>query len=609
MSKPGRSNEDPAAKRGPKRKELDPGLDETPSLFADPAPDFEALEREVERIRKAEAAAAEEQQRRQADERTKKAARYRAESPKHHAESVQVGDQRLAEARAKAAEADPDTPEPKKRRREAPAKRKRKRKRKNLTFETATTPDELVRAAAAACGSARPAPAWRELVTWCYKTEGRPIGTEATNALRAALGESAGWVLQLTPNTTEQELLVVHDGRLIDIIAYSQRWLELPKPRPRHVVSILVESWDRLAPRRVARDLRSSAIIPHALRDADRNQGVLPLGLDRTTPLGPVQESEQGYLPGLEPATSLVPPVPWLTLYDMTGAGPVQTRGRGAPLAQRLFVEVLTAVLIGDRDPEWSTAPPVTLRDLFEWLWPRYYDRTADRMRGGYDRSKHLEPLRRALVELDNMRILYDRYERRLIRVDDLPTAATGLDDPILFHVRHPPNGDHGPMIERTGARRWGVVSAPAWRSTIRLAYLWDDAKHRNNGARVYATRPVVARGPGGALLGSDGKPLRDCHGAVVMDWSDRRAVILGAEGKPAGKNNPPAFERNPAADRIPVLSPDDLIRLAFDKNLDINRRKRLLLAREALRAKEAAGEVVIEAEGKGWRIIEAWQR
>ena len=63
----------------------------------------------------------------------------------------------------------------------------------------------------------------------------------------------------------------------------------------------------------------------------------------------------------MEPAPSIVPPVPWLTLYDLTGVGPVQTRGRGAPLAQRLLVEVLTAVLLGDRDPEWSTAPPLTL--------------------------------------------------------------------------------------------------------------------------------------------------------------------------------------------------------------------------------------------------------
>ncbi|MDD9985613.1 MAG: hypothetical protein OXQ31_05035 [Spirochaetaceae bacterium] len=606
MSKPGRSNED----------QFDPGPDETPSLFAE-TPDFEALEREVERIREAEAAATEERQRRQADERAEKAARYRAESPKHHAESVRVGNQRLAEARAKAAAAQPDTPATAKRRTPG-AKRKRKRKQnappkpaEDLTLGTATTPDELVLAAAADYGYTRPAPSWQELIRWWRKHSTRnPIDAELVKALRAVLGKYAALLPWIASDGGAEDFRAVVPGtdKPLDIMECHRRWLDLPE-HPRHLVSVMVESWDRLAPRRVGRDLRSSAIIPHSLRDADRNQGVLPLGLDRTTPLGPIQEYEQGYLPGLEPPTSLVPPVPWLTLYDLTGVGPVQTRGRGAPLAQRLFVEVLTAVLIGDRDPEWSTAPPVTLRDLFEWLWPRYYDRTADRMRGGYDRSKHLEPLRRALVELDNMRILYDRYERRLIRVDDLPTAATALDDPIRFHVRYPPNGDHGPMIERAGARRWGVVSAPAWRSTIRLAYLWDDAKHRNNGARVYATRPVVARGSGGALLGTDGKPLRDRHGAMVTDWSDRRAVILGADGRPTSDSNPPTYERNPAADRVPELGPDDLILLAFDKNLDTNRYKRLLLAREALRAKEAAGEVVIEAAGEGWRIIEAWQR
>ena len=79
-----------------------------------------------------------------------------------------------------------------------------------------------------------------------------------------------------------------------------------------------------------------------------------------------------------------------------------------------------------------------------------------------------------------------------------------------------------------------------------------DEAKGRNNGARVYATRPVVARGAGGVILGANGKPLRDRRGAVVTDWSDRRAVILGANGKPAGDGNPPASERSPAADRVP---------------------------------------------------------
>ena len=39
--------------------------------------------------------------------------------------------------------------------------------------------------------------------------------------------------------------------------------------------------------------------------------------------------------------------------------------------------------------------------------------------------------------------------------------------------------------------------------------------------------------------------------------------VHLGANRKPAGAGNPPAIERNPAADRVPALDPDDLIRLA----------------------------------------------
>ena len=209
--------------------------------------------------------------------------------------------------------------------------------------------------------------------------------------------------------------------------------------------------------------------------------------MDRATPLG-ATDPEQGYLPGLEPPPSLVSPVPWLTLYDLIGSGPVQTRGHGAPLAQRLFVEVLTAAHVGDRAPEWITAPPITLRDLFKWCWPRYSDvskwnkqaREWERWSGGYDRSKHLEPLRCSLLELDNMRIVYAGWERRRIRVDDLPTAATGLDEVVRFNVRQLPGCDRGPMFERAPARRWGVVSAPAWRTTIRLAYLWDEVKRRN---------------------------------------------------------------------------------------------------------------------------------
>ena len=379
--------------------------------------------------------------------------------------------------------------------------------------------------------------------------------------------------------------------------------------RSRHPLAPIVDSWQELAPSAVALDVRPRAILPAPWRDLDRDHGRLPLDLDRA-PLAPEPRTEAGYLPGLEPPASVVPAVPWLTLYDLTGAGPVQTRGRGAPLAQRLFVEVLTAVPRAERVGGWVAEVTLSLRDLFAWCWPRWYDSEAKRMRGGYDRSKHLHPLRRALVEVDNLRLVVDRMARRLIRVDDLPTERTALDETIRFHVRHLPGSDRGALIDRATARRWGLVSAAAWRASIRLAYLWDGVKAANRGRRIYATRPVVSRGADGVILNATGRPLRDRRGARVTDWSDRRAVILGTNGRPAGRDNPPAFERNPAADRLPVLGPDDLIRLAFDDAADISRtarRKRLHDTRRALTAMETAGEIVRELDGYGGeRIIEA---
>ena len=463
-------------------------------------------------------------------------------------------------------------------------------------------------------------PKWTEMVQWWHRDGPQSLASEARKALCVVLDENAQWlpwplgtdspsdVRATYPIETELKVSTSITIPFLDVTEVHRRWLAL-QPRPSHPLAPFLICFWQFASVETKQDQHDFAIIPHPLRNAERDKGRLPLALDDETPLGSVRKYNQGYLPGLEPAASPVPPVSWLTLYDLTGAGPIQTRGRGAPLAQRLFVEVLTAVPIADRDPEWITAPPITLRDLFTWCWPRWYDRKANRMRGGYNRAKHLEPLRRALLELDNIRIEYGRYERRLIRVDDLPTDATRLDDPIRFHIRHIPGSDRGPLIERTSVRRWGLTSAAAYRSTIRLAYLWDDAKARNNGSRIFATRPAVARSPGGVIVGADGKPLRDHRGAVVTDWSDRRAVILGANGKLACADNPPAYERNPAADRVPMLGRDDLIRLAFDAAPDLTpttRRWRLHNARHALAAMEAAGEVVIERSGDGTRIIEA---
>ena len=367
----------------------------------------------------------------------------------------------------------------------------------------------------------------------------------------------------------------------------------------RHPLAPLVADWQARALVSVQPDLRPRSILPDPLREARRDHAdQLPLGLDLAGPLGSLRPAPQTLLPFEELArpSAIVPVLP-LALYDLAG-GAMQTRGRGAPVAQRLFFEVLMSVGRLDRVPGQTARVEVNYRRLVRWLWPNLHGRA-------WDRRRHLPALYRALLELDGMRIEVDRQLWRMVGVLGLPTAATRPNDPVAFRVEHLPGSGHGPMIDRDALRRWGLASAPAWRAFLRLAYVWDKAKAANNGARIYATRPVVARGPGGVILGADGKPLRNRRGAVVTDWSDRRAVHLGANRKPAGAGNPSAWELNPAADRVPVLGPDDLIRLAFDGDLDTNRRKRLHLARKVAAAFEADGSVVVEADGEGLRLIE----
>ena len=134
--------------------------------------------------------------------------------------------------------------------------------------------------------------------------------------------------------------------------------------------------------------------------------------------------------------------------------------------------------------------------------------------------------------------------------------------------------------------------------------------------------RPMVWRGRGGCLLGADGQPLQAEDGSSVKDWSDPRAVLLRGDGKPALIRAPgaaeglrmitdpdaqPVYERNPAADRVPVLGPDDLINLAYGAGTTrSNRRERLRVARKAVAAMEAAGQIVREPVKDGERILQA---
>ena len=198
------------------------------------------------------------------------------------------------------------------------------------------------------------------------------------------------------------------------------------------------------------------------------------------------------------------------------------------------------------------------------------------------------------------MRIHWDRALWRLVAVDRLPADDADLDDPVVLRIQHLPGSGQGPLIDRPRLRLFGLQSAPAWRSYLRLAYIWDAAKASNGGRRIYATRPAVKRGRDGVLLDTAGKPILKRGGAPVKDWSDTRAVMLyGADGLLV-------LERNPRADRVPALSLDELARLGFDDNVTTtNRGKRAERTRNALADMERQGAVVLEQDGDGWRVLE----
>ena len=434
------------------------------------------------------------------------------------------------------------------------------------------------------------------ITRWIRSGECPPDVSETTAAASAALlsyeGAPAHLEILDQPEYGGDRLNIIvqaNEGsgvlRVVSALGTHQAWRTLG--RGQHPLSILVRAWLAHQPRRdrdVQAEARPTAILPTALNTARRE--LAGQQLPRTLKgglMGEIQPPRQVELPGLFDDVQTVVPVLPLTLFDRGRRK--ETGGRGAPVAQRLFFEALMSVGNVERIPGQTARLTVQLRDMVAWIWPK-----------GWQRGRDLPRLQRALLELDEMRIYYDRRLWRLVGVTALPVEGTRMDDSIVLRVEHLPNSHHGPMINRDGLRHWGLVSAPAWRTYLRLAYLWDDAKGRNKGKRIYATRPEVERRGDDAIVGTDGEPLRKRHGALVTNWSDHRAVRTGRQ------------ERNPAADHVPELGPEDLIRLAHQDTIPADastRRLQLMRARKAIAQLENEGAVTVERRGCGWRILE----
>lgn len=355
------------------------------------------------------------------------------------------------------------------------------------------------------------------------------------------------------------------------------RWLAIPEAdRPRHPLAPVVKAWQGRA-RDIEPERRETAILPESFRVAriaahvDGQDPQLPLTLTGGE-VGEVGEVAAAPVqrPLFEfevPETSLVPVLP-LRMYRNAG-GLDRTRGRGAPIAKRIWWGAIANSPIKYRERDGSIRLRTTLRDLNDWLYP-----------GQRWHPKKLDALRRGLWEADAIRVDWERREWRIVGVEALPNETTKLDDPLPIRVAMPEGSDRGALIVLAMLYRCGTVSGPVFDAAIRLAYLWDAANRHNGGRRIYATRPRVLRdercrltdvagklltGPDPALPWKDRRKIPADRPAV--SWNDSRAVHVG-------------IERNPAANKVPELDRRDLLRLFYGDEAPVDG----VPAREALK-------------------------
>ena len=151
---------------------------------------------------------------------------------------------------------------------------------------------------------------------------------------------------------------------------------------------------------------------------------------------------------GLE-RTRITPALP-LALYDL-GGGSSMERGRGAPLALRLWVESILAVGLTDRANPWPTVLEIPLRELLAKLYP------------GKRRPKPNEywpRIMQAVEILDSTRIPWEDPEtgkgglQRIVNISSIGVCTSLPTTPHLVVGRSACRVGVGPSLNRSWAQR-----------------------------------------------------------------------------------------------------------------------------------------------------------
>ena len=379
-----------------------------------------------------------------------------------------------------------------------------------------------------------------------------------------------------------------------------------------HPLAMLIEGW--MDDRPVEPDKRATAFMPNATRVSSitvlpADDGTL-FDLDAWAPTtDAIGAQDQAVLPGLEPGPSLIHALP-LYLYDGTGA-PIYQGGGGAALPLRIWVEVVTAVRIEERERGRSVPIPFTLREMIATQWP-----------DGWQRNNQMPRLRRGMADVDRLRFTVQlpsggRTSWRAVGWTGIFPHDARLDDVAIAHVILPPGSSHGPKIHKPTLRRLGVKSAAQYRAALGMAYHWWDRAIKGRYILPYRKQLLrdrygnPAKVDGGAILDDSGRPIQQLmigsgkkrHPHPDLVWIDDQGNFAPFEHA--------AQEKNPAAWGLegkkgyPIIRRDDMIRL-FDSKVKkgTQRRKQLSNARQNLEAMAKEVLCVIENVDGGYRIM-----
>ena len=302
-------------------------------------------------------------------------------------------------------------------------------------------------------------------------------------------------------------------------------------------------------------------------------------------PMGGVQLD----LPFIEfPKDEIVPALPFFAADTKDGSPP--RGGRGAPIEDRLWINVLLEWGLG-KDQWGLTRLNSTFGDVISWLYPN----------GTTAAKKDLIPrLREGFYRLHTQLVYWDRRDWNMIAVDAFPTMDTKRKDRISFTVRMPDGmpTHSGVKVTIEPLRIYGARSAPKFRAWGRLPFIWDKAKIRNGGKRIYATVPEVLRNKDGFLVDAKGEVILtgELYNSKGGGWAYRQ----GQQPQQAWYH-PLAMRtgrqiRNPQGDKVPILLDSDMVKLFYDHT-----ERKGGVFRECLRSARKHAE---EIEKDGWIVI-----